>query len=108
MTPILKRTGSEGILLKFALCRAVHSQLERDQSLVVKQSLLDGPTLEIKEGNVKMVKISFQQVTAEKPEKEKDGEKEEIHMPYSHVSCFLFQYTLGALFCCLLLKHPLF
>ncbi|KAA0718647.1 Integral membrane protein 2C CT-BRI3 [Triplophysa tibetana] len=31
-----------------------------------------------------MVKISFQQVSAEKPEKEKDGEKEEIHMPYSH------------------------
>lgn len=40
-----------------------------------------------------MVKISFQQVTAQKPEKEKDGEEEEIHMPYSHVSCVLFQYT---------------
>ncbi|XP_018930062.2 integral membrane protein 2C-like isoform X1 [Cyprinus carpio] len=31
-----------------------------------------------------MVKISFQQVTAQKPEKENDGDKEEIHMPYSH------------------------
>uniref|UniRef100_A0A672PVA9 Integral membrane protein 2 n=1 Tax=Sinocyclocheilus grahami TaxID=75366 RepID=A0A672PVA9_SINGR len=30
-----------------------------------------------------MVKISFQQVTAQKPEKENDGDKEEIHMPYS-------------------------
>lgn len=42
-----------------------------------------------------MVKISFQQVTAQKPEKENDGDKEEIHMPYSHVSySFLFKYPL--------------
>lgn len=31
-----------------------------------------------------MVKISFQQVTVQKPEKENDGDKEEILMPYSH------------------------
>ncbi|XP_051989320.1 integral membrane protein 2C-like [Xyrauchen texanus] len=31
-----------------------------------------------------MVKISFQPVSVQKPEKENDGDKEEIQMPYSH------------------------
>lgn len=68
--------------------RSIHST---EASLVV-QSLLDVLTAENLGRSVKMVKISFQQVTAQKPEKENDGDKEEIHMPYSHVSySFLFK-----------------
>lgn len=100
------RTGSEGILFKFALCRAFHSLLRT----VLGGSITTGRPNRRKVGrNVKMVKISFQQVTVQKPEKENDGDKEEILMPYSHVSySFLFMYTLLSLFCCLLWNHPLF
>lgn len=85
-------TGSEGILFKFALCRAFHSQLWT----VLGGSITTGRPNRRKVGrSVKMVKISFQQVTVQKPEKENDGDKEEIHMPYSHVSySFLFIYIM--------------
>jgi len=87
-------TGSEGILFKFALCRAFHSQLRT----VLGGLVTTGRPNRRKVGrNVKMVKISFQQVTVQKPEKENDGDKEEIHMPYSHVSLrysFLFIYII--------------
>lgn len=36
--------------------------------------------------HTKMVKITFQPITAQKPEKELDGDKAEILMPYEHVS----------------------
>ena len=35
---------------------------------------------------VKMVKITFQSVSAQKADKELDGDKAEILMPYEHVS----------------------